>query len=158
LGAAILASAANVITDLPPYRAFALTIKLPEASETISDHSPGYTWRAADVRSFDIVAAEANAVIALRMMKLVRGGWEKSEAAFGPEPKPRALANTTSTEVALQASTPWFERQIVWKSHSLMWKILRKARRPAGLKVPLASVMCAPPTPNGLGLMQIWVR
>lgn len=87
-----MASAANVITDLPPYRAFALTIKLPEASETISDHSPGYTWRAADVRSFDIVAAEANAVIALRMMKLVRGGWEKSEAAFGPEPKPACFS------------------------------------------------------------------
>jgi hypothetical protein len=61
-----------VITDLPPVSPFALTIKVPDASETISDHSPCYTWRAADVRSFDIV--EANAVIALRMIKLMRVG------------------------------------------------------------------------------------
>jgi hypothetical protein len=63
-----------VITDLPPVSPFALTIKVPDASGTISDHSLCYTWRAADVRSFDIVAAEANAVIALRMIKLMRVG------------------------------------------------------------------------------------
>jgi len=39
--------------------AFGLTIKVPGASGTISDHSPCYTWSAADVQSFDIVGSRS---------------------------------------------------------------------------------------------------
>ena len=44
-----------------PYRvkALGLTIKVPGASGTISDHSPCYTWSAADVQSFDIVGSRS---------------------------------------------------------------------------------------------------
>ena len=39
--------------------AFGLTIKVPGASGTISDHSPCYTWSAADVQSFDVVGSRS---------------------------------------------------------------------------------------------------
>jgi hypothetical protein len=48
-------------SNLLPYRvkAFGLTIKLAGASGTISDHSPCYTWSAADVQSFDVVGSRS---------------------------------------------------------------------------------------------------
>jgi hypothetical protein len=39
--------------------AFSLTIKVPGASGTSSDHSPCYTWSAADVQSLDIVGSRS---------------------------------------------------------------------------------------------------
>jgi hypothetical protein len=40
-------------------KARGLTTKVAGASGTISDHSPCYTWSAADVQSFDVVGSRS---------------------------------------------------------------------------------------------------